>query len=184
MADFATVAKPYARAIFDIASASGELAQWSEALSAAAGVVEDAAALTYLGRPELSARDRAEFVAGVCAELPGAAKLNAAEGRNLIELLSENDRLTAIGEISKQFDALKIAAENRVKVTLTSATPVEPGVVTKLTQSLERKLGRIVELTLEVDATLLGGAVIRAEDMVIDGSVRNRLQRLTDRLID
>jgi F-type H+-transporting ATPase subunit delta len=184
MADFATVAKPYARAIFDIASASGQLAQWSEALSAVASVVSDAAALAYLGRPELSAGDRAAFVASVCADLPQAARLNTPEGRNLIELLCENDRLAALGEIAQQFDALKIAAENRVKVTLTSATPVDPDVVTRLTESLGRKLGRTVELTLEVDATLLGGAVIRAEDMVIDGSVRNRLQRLTDRLID
>jgi F-type H+-transporting ATPase subunit delta len=184
MADFATVAKPYARAIFEIATASGELGQWSEALSAAAVVVSDPAALAYLGRPALSAQDRAEFVASICADVPRAAMLKNAAGRNLLELLSENDRLSALAEISRQFDELKIAAENRVKVTLTSATPVEPDVVTKLTQSLERKLGRIVELTLEVDASLLGGAVIRAEDMVIDGSVRNRLQRLTDRLID
>lgn len=184
MADLGTVAKPYARALFDIAQAAGETTAWSEALAAAAGVVADPASHSYLGRPELSAEDRARFVADVCRDIDTAGKLGSAEGMNLLRLLAEYDRLPALGEIAEQFEELKAEAENRVAVVVTSAVPVEPALAAKLKQSLERKLGRTVELSLETDSSLIGGAVIRAEDMVIDGSVRNRLRRLTDALID
>jgi len=184
MADFGTVAKPYARALFDVASSAGDADAWSQALAAAAGIVADPASHEYLGRPELGSDDRARFVADVCSEIDAAGKLASPDGMNLLRLLAENDRLTALGEISSQFDELKAAAENRIAVVLTSAVPVEAGLAAQLKASLERKLGRTVELSLETDPDLIGGAVIRAEDMVIDGSVRNRLRRLTDALID
>ena len=86
-------------------------------------------------------------------------------------------------EIAAQFDALKAQSENKVKVTLTSATQVDAALAEQVTKALTQRLGRAVELTLEVDASLLGGAIIRADDMVIDGSVRTRLQRLTESLV-
>ena len=184
MADFGTVAKPYARALFDIAQQSGDTDAWSEALSAAAAVVSDAATHAYLGRPDLAAGDRAKFVADVCAEIDSAGKLTSTGGQNLLRLLAENDRLPALGEVAAQFDALKAEAENRMTVVVTAAVPVEPALADKLKQALEQKLGRSVELELETDPSLVGGAVIRAEDRVIDGSVRNRLRRLTDALVD
>ena len=92
--------------------------------------------------------------------------------------------MPVLGEISEQFDALKAQAENKVKVTLVSATPVDTQVAEQVTQALQKRLGRSVELTLEVDEKILGGAIIRAEDMVIDGSVRTRLQRLAEALVD
>jgi F-type H+-transporting ATPase subunit delta len=184
MADFGTIAKPYARALFDVASATGDADAWSQALAAAASVVADPASHAYLGRPGLGAGDRARFVADVCGEIDAAGKLASAEGMNLLRLLAENDRLSALSEVSAQFDELKAEAENRIQVVVTSAVPVDDELGAQLKQSLESKLGRTVELALETDPSLVGGAVIRAEDMVIDGSVRNRLRRLTDALID
>jgi F-type H+-transporting ATPase subunit delta len=183
MADDGTVARPYARAIFDIAVSAGTLAQWSDALAAAASVVSDAAARTYLGRPGLAAGERAEFVAGICAKIPDAGLLASSQGRALLGLLDENERLAALPEIAAQFDQLKIRAENKINVQLVSAVPVDREVAVKIAQSLEQRLGRKVDLELEVDETLMGGAIVRAEDMVIDGSVRSRLQRLADSLI-
>ncbi|HLF10096.1 MAG TPA: F0F1 ATP synthase subunit delta [Gammaproteobacteria bacterium] len=183
MADFSTVARPYARAVFELASAAGQLREWSEGLAAAAAVLNDAAAKSFLARPELTDQQRAEFVQAICADVKGADLWRSQHGQNLLRLLVENDRLTALPGIAAQFDALKAQAENKVKVTLVSAVEVDRGVAEKVTQALQKKLGRTVELELTIDPALLGGAIIRAEDMVIDGSVRTRLQRLAENLI-
>jgi F-type H+-transporting ATPase subunit delta len=184
MADFGTIARPYARAIFEIADAVEDLSGWSDALAAAAAVVAAPGARAYLGQPGLSSADRAAFVWQIANGIPGSTRLVTPEGKNLLSLLAENDRLGALPEIAAQFEALKTEAERKIKVTLVSATPVEPAVTEQLSRSLEKRFGRSVELGVEVDGTLLGGAVIRAEDMVIDGSVRSRLQRLADILVD
>lgn len=184
MADFGSVARPYARAIFDIAQTNGALEAWSSALECLAAVVEQPGARVWLAQPGLSDADRARYVSDLCAGIAGAEKLASPEGANLLALLSENDRLSACPEIAKQFDQLKSHAEQKIRVKITSATPVEPDLAETLGASLQRRLGRNVELALEVDPGLIGGAVIEAEDKVIDASVRSRLERLADRLID
>jgi F-type H+-transporting ATPase subunit delta len=184
MADHSTVARPYAKALFEAASAARDLAGWSTALAAAAGVVRDAAAHRYLGRPELDAAARADFVGKICASMEGAALLSSGLGRNLLRLLAENDRLNALPEISAQFDRLKTRAENKVRVKVTSASAIDDAQATKISAALQKTLGRQVDLELEVDPALLGGAIVRAEDRVIDGSVRSRLKRLAETLID
>jgi F-type H+-transporting ATPase subunit delta len=184
MADYGTVARPYARAVFDIALAANDLDGWSEALAAAARVASDKVAREYLGRPERSAKDRSEFIGPLAAELPGARLLASHDGQNLLRLLAENDRLDALSEVSKQFDELKAARENRVKVRLIAASAVDTAQTEKIAGALSKRLGREVELELEIDESLLGGAIVRAEDMVIDDSLRARLARLTSSLID
>jgi F-type H+-transporting ATPase subunit delta len=184
MADFGTVARPYARAVFDIARAAGDLDGWSNALRAAAIVVRDKAAHGYLNSPERSVTERADFVAAIAGELPGAAVLGSAEGGNLLMLLSENDRLEALAEISEQFDQLKAEQENKVKVRLVAAAPVDGAQAERIASALSEKLGRTVELDVEVDESLIGGAVVRAEDMVIDDSLRTRLKRLASAMTD
>lgn len=184
MADLSTVARPYAKAVFDIARQANALGAWAEGLQAAAAVMGNEAARSYISSPELRAAERAEFVAAVLGDLPIAAVFGEAEGKNLLKLLAENDRLAALPEISAQFGELKALAENKVKVTLVSASALDEQQAAKVAASLERKLGRTVELELAVDPGLLGGAVIRAEDMVIDGSVKSRLQRLAGALVD
>lgn len=184
MADLNTIARPYARAVFDVASAGHELAGWSEALSAAAAIVNDPAAKEFLGRPELRPEERAQFLTSLCNEVEGARLLTAGPGQNLVRLLAENDRLNALAEIAVQFDELKTEIENKIRVTLVSASVVDETVASRVAAALKSKLGRDVELALEVDETLLGGAIIRAKDMVIDDSVQSRLKRLAGALID
>jgi F-type H+-transporting ATPase subunit delta len=179
MAEYSTAARPYARALFDVAKREGNLEGWSNALAAAAAVLQNPDGARYLARPELTDEERVKLIESLVADLPGGALLGSPHGKNLLSLLAENDRLTALPDISDQFDRLKAREENRMKVTLVSAAPVEETLATSVAKALEQKLGRAVELELEVDAELLGGAVIRAEGMVIDGSVRSRLERLT-----
>ena len=183
MADFSTAARPYAKALFDLASAERKLPAWSEALGAAAAVLGDANAKRALANPALDDRKRVELVASVLGAIKGAEVLATPQGRNLLLLLAENNRLTALPEIAVQFDALKAQAENKTKVTVTSATAVDGPVAEQIKKALELKLGRAVDLTLNVDAALIGGAIIQADDRVIDGSVRTRLQRLTEALV-
>jgi F-type H+-transporting ATPase subunit delta len=183
MADSSTVARPYAKALFDLASAEHKLPAWSAALGAAAAVVADEQAKGVLARPSLTEAQRVEFVASVAGAVAGGELLGSGEGRNLLSLLAENDRLTALPEIAAQFDALKVQAENKIKVTLVSASAVDAPLTEQVTKALAKRLGRAVELSVEVDPSLIGGAIIRAEDMVIDGSVRTRLQRLTETLV-
>ncbi len=183
MADFSTVARPYAKALFDLANGERKLPEWSAALGAAAAVLADANARRALANPAFDDGARAALVGSIASAIKGGELLTSVNGKNLLQLLSENDRLTALPEIAAQFDALKAEAENKVKVTVTAATQVDGTIAEQIKKALQQKLGRVVELTLAVDASLIGGAIIQADDMVIDGSVRTRLQRLTEKLV-
>jgi F-type H+-transporting ATPase subunit delta len=183
MADFSTVARPYAKALFDLANAERRLPEWSAALGAAAAVVADAGAKRALATPKFDDESRAALVGDIAGAVKGGELLKTPEGKNLLRVLAENDRLTALPEIAAQFDALKAEAENKVNVTVTAATAVDKGLAEQIKNALQQKLGRKVELTLAGDASLIGGAIIQADDMVIDGSVRTRLQRLTEKIV-
>ena len=183
MADSSTIARPYAKALFDLAMSERKLQAWSDALAAAAAVVADPDARRALANPGFDDGARATLVGSVASAVKGGELLTSPAGKNFLRLLAENDRLTALPEIAAQFDELKAEAENKVNVTVTAATAVDKPLAEQIKKALEQKLGRAVELTLAVDASLIGGAVIQADDMVIDGSVRARLQRLTEKLV-
>ena len=182
MAENGTLARPYARAVFQLAGADGSLSDWSEALGAAATVVADPAARRFLARRELDDDARVEFLLSVCAGAGEAKVLESTRGRNFLRLLAENNRLPVLPEIAERFDALKARAENTVKVRLVTAAGVAEPVVQRIKSALEQRLGRAVELELEQDTGLLGGAVIYAEGWVIDGSVRSQLTELAGAL--
>jgi len=184
MADASAIARPYARAVFELARERSALAEWSSALNVAAAVVREPRAKRFLANPELDDAQRAGFVEVVSQDTPGGALWRSREGRNLLDVLAENDRLAVLPEIAAQFDELKTREENKVKVTIVSAAEVDRKVVEQIAAALQKKLGRNVELTLEIDKDILGGAIIRAEDMVIDGSVRTRLERLAEALVE
>src|SRR5690348_3645011 len=110
MADVSTVARPYAKALFDLASAERALPKWSAALGAEAAAVGDANAQRALANPALTEAQRAELVGSVAMSVPGGEAIGTLHGQNFLQLLAENDRLTALPEIAAQFDALKAQA--------------------------------------------------------------------------
>lgn len=173
MADKSTIARPYAKAAFDAASAQGRLREWSEALRLAAGVVADPRVGALLGNPRVSPEELARLVSEIAAP-----RLDE-ERRNFIRTLAENHRLDCLPEISSLFDELKAHAEGIVDVTVTSAAPLEDTARVRLEAALERRLKRKVRLHCETDPSLIGGAVLRAGDLVIDGSLRGKLERIT-----
>ena len=184
MADNNTIARPYAQAIFDLAQESGELAAWSDSLKVAGELLADDQLVRYLGAPQLNDEQRLEFLTGLfedarVAQLSGGDK----KGTNFLKLLLENRRVNVLPEISEHFEVLKDETENSVDATITSATELSKAQSDEIARALKARLGRDVKITTEIDETLIGGAVIRAGDVVIDGSLRARLEGLANALI-
>ncbi len=172
MAELGTIARPYAQAVYQLARDTGQLAQWSEQLEFAAAVAKDGFMHGLLVSPRYSPAQLEEIVLAVCGD-----KLSD-QGRNFIRLLAENRRLHLLPEIYAQFAKLRDDAERTLQARLISAQPVDSAAQEKIAEALGKRLNRKVTLTSEIDESLLGGAVIRAGDLVIDGSVRGRLERL------
>ena len=186
MADNNTIARPYAQAIFEVAQENNALAEFSESLSAAAELMADGEAAAFLARPSLDDVQRLEFLQGLFAAAVGentALSGGSQHGTNFLKLLIENGRVGVLPEIAAHFEALKAEVENSVDVTVTSATALSASQQQEIVKALQEKLGRDVRIETEIDENLIGGAVIRAGDIVIDGSLRARLQSLTDALV-
>jgi len=172
MAEISTIARPYAEAVFELAQESSSLGVWSGVLQYAAAVAADRDMLDIIGNANISR----EQVVGLFADICG--KKLSKEGLNLIKLLAENHRLMVLPEISLQFEALKAEAEKTIEAEVIAAYEVSSAQQKKIAENLKKRLGREVTLTCRVDNTLLGGAIIKAGDLVIDGSTQGQIQRL------
>ena len=184
MADKNTIARPYAQAAFEVARESDALGEVGESLSIAGALLEDGEVADYLANPALNDDGRYNFLTGLFAKA-GAALFagDSKHGSNFLKILIENDRVGVLPEISAAFEALKAAVENTVDVTVTSASALDNSHVDAISKALASRLGREVRLETAIDESLIGGAVIRAGDIVIDGSLRARLEGLSNALI-
>ena len=176
MAELSTVARPYAKAAFTHASAQSTLSDWQAMLALAAQVVSNQDAADALASPQLSAEAKGKLILGACGD-----GLNEA-GKNFISLLADNKRLEALPAISERFDKLKADYEKSVEVTVVSSAALNDDQVARLRDKLATKLNRSVNIKNEIDEALIGGLIIQAEDLVIDGSVRGKLAKLADTL--
>ena len=172
MAELTTIARPYAQAIFELAQATDRFKAWSEMLAFAAAVSQDehmklAIDSTRFTRPQLAA-----LFAEVCGD-----QLDE-QGRNLVRTLAENRRLALLPEIAAVYEVLRAEAERSIDAQVLSAYPVTGAQQQTIAAALAKRLGRTVRLHISTDKSLLGGAIIRAGDLVIDGSVRGRLAKL------
>lgn len=175
-ADKSTIARPYAQAAFDEARERQALGSWAQALAVAAQVVRDPDVQRLLGNPRIAPQQLAQLVIEV------AGPQLDEPGRNFVRTLAENRRLEVLPEIAALFERLKDEAEGTIDVTVTSAVELPAEQRSRLVTALEKRLSRRVELHCEIDPQLIGGAVLRAGDMVIDGSLRSRLERLEHQL--
>jgi len=172
MADRLSIARPYARAAFEEARQNGGLAPWSAALQAAALVVKDPRVAPLLDHPRVTPQELAQLVDEIAAAPLGK------QGANFVRTLADNHRLGYLPEIAEVFDSLKDDAEGVADVTVTSAASLDEAQRARIAAALERRLKRKVRLHYETDPTLIGGAILRSGDLVIDGSLRNRLNRI------
>lgn len=172
MADRRTIARPYARAAFEEARSHGRLEEWSQALARAAATVQDPRVAALLSNPRMTPEALGQLV----LEVAGAG-LDAA-GANFVRTLAANRRLAYLPEIAARFAELKDEAQGVADVSVTSATALEPQQQQQLAAAMERRLKRRVRLHCSTDPHLIGGAVLKSGDLVIDGSLSTRLARI------
>jgi len=176
MAERATIARPYAKAAFEYARDANDFAAWSQALARTAAIVADPRVAALTKSPQWSVVDVASLVTDVAG-----ASLNAGM-QNFVRVLAENHRLLLLPEIAAHYEEFRSAVENTVDVEVVSAVELDAAQSGKLSAALGKRLKRNVRMRTSVDASLLGGAVLRAGDLVIDGSLKGRLERLATEL--
>jgi F-type H+-transporting ATPase subunit delta len=176
VAERATIARPYAKAAFEAARDANALGGWSRGLALVAEIVADPRVADLVKNPEIETTQVADFVLGVAG-----ATLDP-EMQNFVRVLAANRRLLLLPEILAHYEARRAEVENTVDVEVISAIELDAAQIEKLAAALRTRLKRHVKMQNTVDRSLLGGAVIRAGDLVIDGSLKGRLERLSTEL--
>lgn len=175
MASAMTLARPYARAAFELARKDGTLADWSGKLGFSAQVANDPQLAGLFGSPRVG---QVELESLFLPEGEAADSTFA----NYIHVLADNGRLAVLVEVAAIFELLKAEAEKVTKVRVRTAAPIDDAETAKISAALKRRFGGDIEIERTVDPSVIGGAIIDAGDVVIDGSVRGRLARLEQAL--
>jgi F-type H+-transporting ATPase subunit delta len=174
--DITTIARPYAAAVFARALETGEVAAWSDALGLLATIGSDPELARQLGNPNIPREAVRDIVLNVAGDaLP-------TEAANLVRLLAANDRLALLPELVGLFEAMRTAQDGKRHAQVRSAYSLTKAEQAQLAGVLAERLGGSVELTVELDKSLIGGVEIRVGDLVIDGSVRGKLEKLATEL--
>lgn len=176
MAEYATLARPYAQAVLSLAKADNTLAQWAEVLSLLSAIAQDEQVSGLLNNPRVERGKLVNLLLDI-----GGDKLMP-EAQNFVRLLGDNRKLAILAEIARQFETLKAAAEGYVQAILVSTYAVKPQQKKEVEDALCKRLGKQVEIETVIDRELMGGWLIRVGDQVIDLSVRGRLQQLAGNL--
>lgn len=173
MAEYSTIARPYARAAFEHAQGEKALDAWADQLATLASLAASDEIRPLLTNPAVPPEDIAEGFTSALGK-------SVDEGiRNFVRLLADNRRLPLLGEIEQQFEAMRAEAEGRITVDVISARELDEKAKKRMIDALAKRLDRKVELACRTDESLIGGAVVRAGDWIIDGSVKGQLERLS-----
>ncbi len=177
MAEKTTIARPYAQAIFAIAQEQGALAKWSAMLGLTATVVSDPQVVPLIGNPNVTREQIVDLLFGVCGD-----NLNDT-GKNMVRVLADNGRLNVLPEIAALYEVERARAEGTLEAEVISAAELSSAQQQTIAEALKKRLGREVTLEVTIDASLLGGVIIRAGDLVIDNSAKGKLAKLSHRLL-
>ncbi|MGK0269918.1 MAG: F-type H+-transporting ATPase subunit delta [Cocleimonas sp.] len=173
MSELTTAARPYARAVFEMAEQSGKLGEWSDMLGFMGGMASNEQVVELLASPKMAKQSGAD------AFIQLADGKFDEEAKNLVSMLAENNRLSLLPEMSIIYEVFKDEAEGSVEALVTAAKKLTQGEEKSISDALGKRLGRKVKLKVSVDEALLGGAIIQAGDLVIDGSLRGRLSKMS-----
>lgn len=176
MAEVATLARPYAEAVFNLARDRGALPVWSERLAELSALATHAEMRAAIGDPNLGAQQITDLL-GSAVKTP----LDD-EARAFLRVLADNDRLKLLPEVCQQFEALRNEHEGVAEAHVLSAFPMSEGDIAELTGALERRFRRKLRALVEVDQSLIGGVRVQIGDEVLDASVRARLDAMATAL--
>jgi F-type H+-transporting ATPase subunit delta len=174
MSQFTTQARPYAKAAFETAVLDNKLGEWSATLGMLAAVLQQPKVVTYMSVPSRSASELANTLVGLCGSDISE------KAANFVRLLAANKRLALIPQISVLYDQLKADRERIIDVDVVSAFTISDAAQQSLSAALKAKLQREVKLSTRIDQSLIGGVVIRAGDLVLDSSIRGKLNKLSE----
>lgn len=172
MTDFTTAARPYAKAVYELASQSANLDSWNDALTNLANVVSDAQMRELLASPDMGKLQKGEALIQIMAD-----NLDEQQ-QNLVKLMAENGRLQIMPDVLEQFEVARAKAENIIEAEVVSAFVLTAEQIDDLVNTLKNKFGCEVTLTATVDESLIGGVVIKAGDTIIDASMKSQLDSL------
>jgi len=172
MSDLTNIARPYAQAVFELARDSNDFAGWGDQLTLLADIATDSNMVELLKNPAFGNDQQINLILDICGD-----KVSA-DAVNLIKLLVSNDRVNVLPDIAEVYAEKRAEAESVIEADMITATPIDDSQRQAFSTALQSKLGRSVKLNFEVDEDLIGGAVIRAGDWVIDGSVKAQLEQL------
>lgn len=175
MAELTTIARPYAKAAFDFAIEQNAVDSWAEMLNFVSLVSENDTIHPLL-TGVLSSSKLAELFVGVCGE-----QLNE-HGQNLVRVMAENGRLEVLPAVYQLFVEFRNEWAKEIEANVVSAIALSSEQIQEISVSLEKRLARKVKLNCSIDTTLIAGVIIHAGDLVIDGSVRGKISRLSDKL--
>lgn len=175
--EYSTLARPYAKAAFECALADGELASWSAFLQTVAHVTNDERVEKLLKNPYISEERQVAFYEAI------AQSVMQEKHKNFIRLLADNKRLPVLPEVASIYERLRAEQEKTIEVDVISFLPLESEQEAKLAAALTKRLNRDVTIRCHVDESILGGAIVQAGDLVIDGSAKGKLEKLKQALV-
>ncbi len=178
MSDLSKLARPYAKAAFDLARADSALAQWAQMLETTTAMVVNSKVRDLISNPNVAQSRVAKMLV-----VTGGDNFSA-KFTNFLRLLAENKRLLLVPEIAAMYKRLRQAEEKQLEVQVVSAVELSADQQERMSTALARRFDREIELQTTVDPDLIGGAVIHAGDTVIDGSLRGELNKLAVQLAD
>ena len=177
MANNASIARPYAKAIFALASETKAYDAWGNALATIAAISSNPEFASLVNDPNIAKSQVAELLIDL------AGKSLPEGGANLVNLVVQNGRTDVLSDVHALFTDLVAKANDLVNAEVVTAKALTKDQLKSLEQALQQRLGLKVNLTEVVDADLIGGAIVKAGDLVIDGSARGRIEKLTNALM-
>ncbi len=176
MSSLTTLARPYAKAAFELAQGEQALGAWDDMLGLAAAMVAEDSMASLIENPDVGKTQVLEIITDA------AGDAFSDRFRGFLSVLASNDRLPLLPQVADLYRGLRERAENRLRVKVVSATPLEEAQSARLKEALARRFDCEIELDNQIDAGVIGGAVVYAGDQVIDGSLRGRLNKLSSSL--
>lgn len=180
MTDMTAIARPYAKAAFEFALEHKDLSAWSKILEHLAQIIADPLCVAFLTDPATTAQQHCELLKSMLRQMKVTHESDHLH--NFIELLAHNKRLLAVPSVYQLFEILRANYEKTLTVDVVSFSELSKEQIKNLTHRLSQRLQRDITINITIDPNILGGAIIRAENFVLDGSVRTQIKNLSNTL--